>query len=241
MYQVIISSFKNGNARFPIKTLFTYLCFLGFSVFSNGQNACVPLGWATESGGVSGGGDATPLIVKNYEKLNNAIYDESVKVIYIEGPITIPSGGRMVLHDQSGKSILGLPGAELISKNQTKLGSGIIQIKRCNNIIIRNIKFEGPGAYDVDGRDLMTIENSRNIWIDHCSFEDGCDDNLDIKSASDLITITWCIFRYLKPPKAGGPGGSDDHRFSNLIGSSNDAMTDQSKLRVTFQYCWWGE
>ncbi len=44
-----------------------------------------------------------------------------------------------------------------------------------------------------------------------------------------------------KPPIAGGSGGSNDHRFSNLFGSSDDAIEDRTKLNITFQYCWWAQ
>ncbi len=205
------------------------------------QDLCQPVGWATQNGGVTGGGNATPVIVNSYSALDAAIDDESVKVIHVSGTINIPSGGRIVFQDQSDKSIFGLPGAKLVSNDLTSGGSGIMQMKRCDNIIIRNIIFEGPGAYDVDGNDNLTIEDSRNIWIDHCEFHDGTDGNFDIKSEADLISVTWCTFSYEKPPIPDGPGGSDDHRYSNLFGSSDGATGDRGKLRITMQYCWWGE
>src|SRR5205823_12493884 len=144
------------------------------------------------------------------------ITSAAVKVVHISGTIMIPSGGRISFQDQTGKTIFGLPGSRLVSNNLTQDSSGILYVKRCSNIILRNITFEGPGAYDTDGWDNMTLDNSTNIWVDHCEFRDGMDGNLDIKSASDYISVTWCKFIYNKPPIPGGPGGSDDHRFSNL-------------------------
>ena len=40
---------------------------------------------------------------------------------------------------------------------------------------------------------------------------------------------------------ACGSGGSDDHRFTNLWGGSDNHTQDRGHLRTTFQYCWWGE
>ncbi|GAA3931459.1 T9SS type A sorting domain-containing protein [Chitinophaga oryziterrae] len=205
------------------------------------QTQCAVVGWASQNGGVTGGGTATATVVTNYNDLKTAITSSSVKVVHISGTITIPSAGRISLQDQSGKTIYGLPGSKLVSTDQTKDGSGILYVKRCSNIIFRNVTLEGPGAYDTDGWDNMTLDNSTNIWIDHCEYQDGMDGNLDIKNMADYITVTWCKFIYLKAPRAGGPGGSDDHRFSDLFGSSDGATGDRGHLRVTMQHCWWAQ
>ncbi|SKC83823.1 Listeria/Bacterioides repeat-containing protein/gliding motility-associated C-terminal domain-containing protein [Ohtaekwangia koreensis] len=200
------------------------------------------VGWASQNGGVTGGGTvAAATIVTNYNDLKTAITSTAVKVINISGTITIPSGGRLSLKDQSGKTIFGLPGSKLVSSDQSADNSGILYIRNCSNIIFKNVTFEGPGAYDADGWDNMTLDNCTNVWIDHCEFQDGMDGNFDIKNSSDYITVTWCKFIYNKAPRAGGPGGADDHRFSDLFGSSDGTTTDRGKLRVTMQYCWWAQ
>ncbi|WP_084081234.1 pectate lyase family protein [Epilithonimonas mollis] len=209
------------------------------SMLSQINAQCAVSGWASTNG-VTGGGNATPTIVTTYAELRTAVNTTSVKVIYVSGQITFPASGRLTLNNQSGKSILGLAGARLISTDLTSGGSGILTLKNSSNVLIKNITFEGPGAYDVDGNDNLTIDNCTNIWVDHCTFQDALDGNLDIKNASDLITISWTKFEYLKPPISGGSGGSNDHRFSNLFGSSDSDTQDQGKLRITMQYCWWG-
>ncbi|MGG9971975.1 InlB B-repeat-containing protein [Ferruginibacter sp. SUN002] len=209
--------------------------------FSFSQDQCTPVGWVTQNGGVTGGGTATPTVVTTYAALKTAITTSSVKVVHISGTITIPAAGRISFQDQTGKTIYGLPGSKLVSTDLTKDGSGILYMKRCTNVILRNITFEGPGAYDTDGWDNITIDNSTNIWVDHCEFQDGMDGNLDIKNAADYISVTWCKFIYKKAPIPGGPGGSNDHRFSNLFGSSDGATGDRGKLRVTMQNCWWAQ
>jgi len=211
------------------------------SSVSLAQTTCNVVGWASQNGGVTGGGSATPTVVTTYAALKAAITSASVKVVHISGTITIPSGGRISFQDQSGKTIYGLPGSRLVSNNLTKDSSGIIYVKRCSNIIFRNLTFEGPGAYDTDGWDNMTLDASTNIWIDHCEFQDGMDGNLDIKNASDYVSVTWCKFIYNKAPIPGGPGGADDHRFSNLFGSSDGATGDRGHLRITMQHCWWAQ
>jgi pectate lyase len=222
--------------KFIIITLLSLVALSGFS-----QDQCKVVGWATQNGGVTGGGSASATIVSNYAAFKSAVESSSIKVIHVSGTITFPSSGRISFQDQSNKSILGLPGAKIVSADQTKDGSGVMYVKRCSNIIMRNLIFEGPGAYDTDGWDLLAFDACTNMWVDHCEFHDGVDGNFDIKNASDLISVTWCTFSYEKAPKAGGPGGSDDHRYSNLFGSSDGATGDDGKLRITMQYCWWGE
>ncbi len=222
-----------------MKRIFLLSALLIMSAFQVNMKAQCPVtGWAAQNG-VTGGGNATPTVVTTYDQLKAAVNSNAVKVIHISGQITFPLAGRLTLNNQTGKSILGLAGARLISVDLTSGGSGILYVKNSSNILIKNITFEGPGAYDVDGNDNMTIDNCTNVWVDHCTFQDALDGNLDIKNASDLITVTWTKFEYLKAPIPGGSGGSNDHRFSNLFGSSDDATQDEGKLRITMQYCWW--
>ncbi|MCW1962592.1 polysaccharide lyase family 1 protein [Chryseobacterium viscerum] len=198
---------------------------------------CVAPGWASQNGGTTGGGTAAETTVATYAQLKAAIENTAVKVIKVTGTITITT--RLSLQDQTGKTLYGTSGAKLVSTDQTASGSGIINIKRCNNIVIRNLIFEGPGAYDTDGWDNAILDDCRNVWIDHCEFRDGVDGNFDIKNKSDFVTVSYTKFHYLKAPKPGGSGGTDDHRFSNLIGSGDGATADAGKLNVTFVRCWW--
>lgn len=220
--------------------------FLGVFVFLlvlnvNAQDVCKPIGWATQNGGVTGGGNATPVVATNYNELKAAVTNKNIAVVHISGTIIFPANGKINVQDQSNKTIFGLPGSKLISTDLSSSGSGIFYVKRMENLILQNIYFEGPGAYDTDGNDNLTVDDCRNVWVDHCEFHDGMDGNFDIKNKADFISVTWCTFSYEKAPIPDGSGGSDDHRYTNLIGSSDGATADDGKLRVTFQYCWWGE
>lgn len=202
------------------------------------SRACAAPGWASQNGGTTGG-SGSETTVTTYAQLKAAIESSSVKIIKVTGTITIPNGGRIGFKDQTGKTLYGASGAKLVTNDQTKAGSGIFNIQRCKNLIIRNLIFEGPGAYDTDGWDLAILDNCQNVWVDHCEFRDGVDGNFDIKNQSDFITVSYTKFTYLKAPRAGGSGGSDDHRYTNLIGSSDSATGDRNKLRITFARCWW--
>lgn len=205
----------------------------------------------------TGGGNPTvsnTVTVSTYSALKTALTSTAVanSIILVSGTIDCDYTSVLL----TNKTIIGLPGARLRNNKITitsnppsasdsstsAANSGILYIKAgSNNVIIRNLIFEGPGAFDCDGRDNLTNEG-RNIWVDHCEFQDGMDGNFDIKGQADNTTVSWCKFTYLKPAIAGGSGGSADHRFSNLVGSAIDDMpSSDGRFSVTFQNCYWAE
>lgn len=185
----------------------------------------------------TGGGGASPVTVTTLADLTAKLKLTTPQVILVSGTINCTYASLLV----NDKTIIGLPGARLVNLDQTATGSGILSLKPgSNNIIIRNLIFEGPGAYDVDGRDNLTSE-ATNLWVDHCEFQDGMDGNFDNKGTADNITVSWCKFTYLKAPKAGGSGGADDHRFSDLVGSSKTDAPSDGHYSITFKNCYWAE
>lgn len=111
--------------------------------------------------------------------------------------------------------------------------AGIFSVKRCENIIIRNLQFVGPGACDVGGSDLISSTYTTHLWVDHCSFTDGEDGNFDITNESNFVTVSWCVFNYTER--------SYDHANTTLIGSSDSSTADENKLNVTLANIIWGE
>lgn len=223
-----------------MKNLVFLSIFFAGMLFISAQNYYMqsPEGFGAST---TGGGDVTPVTVDNYNDFKTNLQSTSPKVILVSGTITL-SAGQGISEVVVDKTIIGLPGARLINNTQTQSGSGILNLKDgSNNVIIRNLIFEGPGAYDIDGRDNLTAEGCTNLWVDHCEFQDGLDGNFDIKNTSDNITISWCKFTYLKPPIAGGSGGSNDHRFSNLVGASSSNAPEDGHFSVTYMNCYWAE
>ena len=217
------------------KTVLTpFLFFVFLAAFGQNYYMTKPEGFGAAA---TGGGNATPITVSNYDEFKAAIKLTTPQVILVSGTINCSYTSETL----TNKTIIGLKGARLVNTNQTETGSGILYLKPgSNNVIIRNLIFEGPGAYDVDGRDNLTSECT-NLWVDHCEFQDGTDGNFDNKGAGDNTTISWCKFTYLKPAKAGGPGGADDHRFTNLVGSSKSDFPADGHYSITFQNCYWAE
>lgn len=200
-----------------------------------------PLGWATVGGNVTGGEGGTKVTVKTKTELMNALKGTDKKIIYVEGEIEF--AGLNSVKGAQNKTVIGMKGATLVNSKHSSKGSetGILQLSSCKNIILRNLIFKSAGAYDIDGNDNLTIAGSTYIWVDHCEFQDGVDGNFDCVNGSDNICVTWCRFRYLIEPWAGGSGGADDHRNCDLWGSSDSRSEDNGHLRTTFANCWWDE
>lgn len=215
--------------------LFLVVFLFGFTGIS-AQTYCFtePQGYAS---GTTGGGSGNVTIVTSKSQLQSALTASGDGIVIVKGSVQCDYLSVLV----KNKTLLGLPGAKLYTNDQTSGKSGILYIKPgSNNVIIRNLKFVGPGAYDSDGRDCLTNEGTK-VWVDHCEFQDGMDGNYDNKGKADNVTVTWCKFTYLKPPKAGGSGGTDDHRYSNLVGSSSSNYPSDRQYSITWQYCWWAD
>lgn len=108
--------------------------------------------------------------------------------------------------------------------------AGIFHVKSCENMIFRNIQLIGPGAVDIDGSDLLTNEESKQIWVDHCTFVDSQDGALDSKRC-DYSTYSWNKFYYT------------DRSYSHAY-TCGCGWVDEStgmKLHLTFGYNEWGK
>ena len=178
--------------------------------------------------------------VNSREELIAALSIKKPVVVLINSPIEFEE--NIILDGITDKTILGTnPNAKFITKVLAKKGSGILHLKQSKNIIIRNITFIGPGAFDCDGDDLLCFDGVRNAWVDHCDFQDGIDENFGIKRNSNFITISWCRFRYLMPPIPAEGSGVKDHRFSNLVGMSTNDHPEEGDYLITLLWCWWDD
>lgn len=127
----------------------------------------------------TGGGNATPVTVTTYNDLKAKLASATPQVILVSGTIEFSATELQISEVVTNKTILGLPGARLINNKQTQSGSGILNLKSgSSNVIIRNLIFEGPGAYDTDGRDNLTSDGCINLWVDHCEFQDGIEEKI---------------------------------------------------------------
>jgi pectate lyase len=206
-----------------MKNLFKTICFIIILFVSQknliAQDLCAPVGWATLNGGTTGGGNAIPITVSTLADLQTQANSTGVKVIYVSG--TMGAGVTTRVPVAANKTIIGLSGATLI---------GGFDVKN-NNVIIRNMRIQGPGSVDVNGVDCIAIDGANNVWIDHCDIYDGQDGNMDITNGANYVAVTWCKFSYTS--------ASVNHQFCNLLGNSDTKITDRGKLKITMMYNWW--
>ncbi len=228
-----------------IKSLITALG-LALSMLATAQDYCLtaPFGYGASATGGTGG---SVVKVTSASQLESALLSSGKKIIIVTQNIQFTSLLKVKATD---KTLLGLPGVKLYNNTVPTNASyaaaktGILYFKEnSKNVIIRNLIFQGSGAFDSESADGLCLDAVTNFWIDHCDFQDGVDGNFDIKNATDNITVTWCRFRYLKSPKSKSSWtadkGTDDHRYSNLVGSGSSDKP--SNRRITYAYNWWDE
>jgi pectate lyase len=174
---------------------------------SNANAATTNLvGWATQCGGTSGGGGAAPQTVTNASQLISAMQASGSRVIRVSGTISL-SGMQKVA---ANKTIIG------VGSGATITGGGL-NVASVSNVIIRNINFRNWGD------DAINVQYSTRVWIDHNSFSGGSDGAVDIKRASDCVTVSW--------------NRTFSHDKTMLLGhSDSNASEDRGKLRVTYAY-----
>lgn len=117
-----------------------------------------------------------------------------------------------------------LSGMHPVASDKTIVGDGLsvtitgggLDLKDVRNVIIRNLYF-----YNWTG-DAVNIERSTNVWIDHNTFNHGLDGCVDIRKASDFVTVSWNVFM--------------NHHKVSLVGASDATLTDAGHLRVTYHH-----
>ena len=126
-----------------------------------------------------------------------------------------------------------------------------------DNIIIRRLRItdaydffpewqprdNGHGEWNSEYDDI-TLRAATHVWIDHCTFDDGDrpdqaeasafgqriqhhDGLVDITKGSDLVTVSWNVFR--------------QHDKTMLIGGSDGHTGDAGHLRVTLHHNLWDQ
>ncbi|MBO5661947.1 MAG: right-handed parallel beta-helix repeat-containing protein, partial [Tidjanibacter sp.] len=115
----------------------------------------------------------------------------------------------------------------ILGTNSFRMNNVGFFLNEASNIIIRNVYIVQPKADN--GADGISMQESHNVWVDHCTFEsvnqtkDYEDGSCDVTHQTYGVTISWC--HYIKTQK------------STLVGHSNSASADE-QITITMHHNW---
>ncbi|KAG2421509.1 pectate lyase precursor [Aspergillus terreus] len=176
------------------------------------------IGYCTQNGGTTGGAAGDTVTVTDLAGLTEAAESETPLTIIVSGAIS----GNAKIRVASDKTIYGETGSSI-----TGVG---FYIRRVSNVIMRNLKI---GQVDADNGDAIGIDESTNVWVDHCDLsgdlsagKDDLDGLLDITHGAEWITVSNTYFH--------------DHWKGSLIGhSDSNEDEDLGHLHITYANNYW--
>lgn len=184
----------------------------GTSAISSATDAC-NIGFCTQNGGTTGGAAGSTITVTDVAGLKEAAEADTPAVIIVSGALS----GAEKIRVAADKTIYGEAGSSIE-------GVGF-SINKVSNVILRNLKISKVLA---DNGDAIGIQESQNVWVDHCDLssdrdhdKDYYDGLLDVTHASDFVTLS---NNYLH-----------DHFKASLVGHS-DSNADEDTGHFTITY-----
>jgi pectate lyase len=180
-----------------------------------------PIGWASIDdlgrNGTTGGLGGEVVLARSVEELDAFAARAEPLLIQICGEM---GTGVEEINVGSNKTLLGVGSQPTLH--------GALDIRDVENVVVRNLFVQGANP-----EDGISLRRSHHVWIDHVDISDSADGNLDVSDESNYVTISFTRFWY----RTAG----QQHRFSNLIGSGDDNLTDEGKLKVTLHHNWWAD
>lgn len=173
------------------------------------------IGFATVNGTVTGGAGGPTQTVTTASAFRSAVGSTSPQVVQVSGTIDLAGSATV----RARKTIVGL------GTNAAIVGTLNLSGTTVSNVIVRNLTLSTPSG---DG--ITIINGAHHIWVDHCTFYDCADGQLDITQQADFVTVSWCKFNYTT---------NSGHNFSMLIGSDDSVIADRGKLNVSLHHNWW--
>ena len=177
-----------------------------------------PIGWATLGGGTTGGEGGEVVTVTTKADFVSAVSGDTARIVQVVGTI---HGDSNIPNVGSNKTILGIG-------YDAKIVGFSVKVTDLDNVIVRNITF--TGAMPQDG---IICRRATHVWIDHCTFYNAADGQLDFSDQCDYSTVSWCKFYYT--------GKVNEHQLACLVGSTDDNADDVGKLNITWHHNWWGQ
>ncbi|MEU3554775.1 pectate lyase family protein [Streptomyces fragilis] len=167
--------------------------------------AAGPVGFGAATTGGAGG---TTVTVTTTSAFVAAVQSSAPTIVRVNGSIALSSMTKVA----SNKTIVGVGTAGRIT------GYGL-NISNANNVIVQNLTFTGSKD------DAINVQYSTNVWIDHNDISNAYDGAVDIKRASDKVTVSW--------------NRTHNQNKNMLLGHDDDnGSEDIGKLRVTYVHNW---
>jgi pectate lyase len=157
--------------------------------------------------GTTGGAGGPTVTVTSSSALADAAEGDERRVIRVQGTVQLSGMVRI----GSNKTLTGTGGGRLVG--------GGLNIREANNVIVQNLTISGSGD------DNINIETSTNVWIDHNDLSGAEDGALDIKRASDNVTVSWNHFH-------------DQDKTALLGHDDGNGSQDRGRRRVTYHHNW---
>ncbi|MFC4856750.1 pectate lyase family protein [Actinophytocola glycyrrhizae] len=162
-----------------------------------------PIGFGA---GTTGGAGGQTVTVSSTSAFLSAVQSSSPTIVQVSGTISLSGMNKVA----SNKTIVGLG-------TSGRLTGGGLNISKVSNVIIQNLTITGSGD------DNINVQYSTRVFIDHNNLSDANDGNLDIKRASDNITVSWNRFH-------------NQDKNALLGHSDSNSGEDSGKLRVTYHH-----
>ena len=149
-------------------------------------------GFASTSGGTTGGAGGTTVTVTTYADLLKYATASAAYVVRVNGTITVPTYGYEI-PVTSNKTIIGVGATGRIKNGGFFLGAGI------HNVIIRNLTIgdTAVASDDPDDKDFdydgIQMDTADHVWIDHNTFHDINDGYIDSRKDTSYVTVSWNV------------------------------------------------
>lgn len=167
--------------------------------------AGAPIGFGAATTGGAGGDIVS---VSNTADFIAAVQSDGALEVQVNGTIELDSMTKVA----SDKTVIGVGTSGHIT------GSGL-NIADVENVIIQNLTFTDSND------DAINVQYSTDVWIDHNDVSGAYDGGIDVKRASDHVTVSW-----------NHTHGMDKNM---LLGHDDgNGGEDIGKLRVTYDHNW---
>ena len=176
-----------------------------------------------EKAGTIGGLLGETVYVSNLSQLKSALLSTKPLTIVITANIDNCNSEMYDLRIEDNKTIIGSYGANRLTDPRLRTDDYFKEEAVSNNIVIKNINFNIAEREDVVA---FAVYGSRNIWIDHCSF--NCSLDLYYDEVGKFIWVNRCEYASLDPDFVTISYNEFNHRFWGIAFGAKYTAEDRA-------------